>query len=190
MQTVEEILDEHCVPSIRDCIRVRDFLLALTEAKELRVEILPGKRVNGKQSYARRFDSNQLNHLLAGRSLTEVAREFASISNGDATPRPNETPALQLQPVRSVVLRGPDKPVLVLGKAKPALTTATYDTVKALLKAGSAGLSKEELDEKSGHPEARKYLKARAESDADWAEVIEFPRKPWGRYRIRTQAPH
>jgi len=58
------------------------------------------------------------------------------------------------------------------------LTRPQYGVVKALLEAGERGLSKDELDHKSKHGDARKILKRLAESDADWKAVIHFPGKP------------
>jgi hypothetical protein len=81
-------------------------------------------------------------------------------------------------------LSGPGKPPIVLGKKKPVLTPAQYNVVQALLLAGEGGLSKDELDKKSGHKEARKILKRLASSGADWASVIHFPRRKGMRYRI------
>jgi len=73
-----------------------------------------------------------------------------------------------------------------LGKEKPSLTTAQYDVVKALHEAGPKGLSKDELDKKSLHEDARKILKRLAEADNDWERVISFPGKAGMRYRIRV----
>jgi len=64
------------------------------------------------------------------------------------------------------------------------LTLPQYDVVKALLGAGVRGLSKDKLDRKSKHGDARKILKRLADSDPDWEEAISFPGKPGGRYRI------
>src|SRR5262249_4389430 len=83
-----------------------------------------------------------------------------------------------------VVLHGPGERPTACGPDKVPLTRAQYDTVKALLDAGPAGLSKDQLDHKSGHGDARKILKRLAESDSDWAAVVHFPGKPGGGYRI------
>ncbi len=77
-------------------------------------------------------------------------------------------------------LRGQDQNPLVRGKAKPPLSFAEYNVVQALLNAGESGqsgLTKDKLDEKSGHTEARKILKRLRVSDPDWAAVIRFPGK-------------
>jgi hypothetical protein len=46
-------------------------------------------------------------------------------------------------------------------------------------------LTKDQLDAKSGHSEARKILKRLATSDPDWAAVIQMPGLPGRRYRIQ-----
>ncbi|NLY02216.1 MAG: hypothetical protein GXY83_39530 [Rhodopirellula sp.] len=84
-----------------------------------------------------------------------------------------------------VKLFGPGEEPEVNGKRKPILTAARYDTVQALVEAGETGLTKDQLDHKSGHTDARKLLKALADGDADWAEVILFPGTPGKGYRIR-----
>ena len=84
-----------------------------------------------------------------------------------------------------VKLFGRDEQPEVNGNRKPILTAARYDAVKALIEAGEGALSKDELDRKSGHTDARKLLKALAHDDADWAEVILFPGTPGKGYRIR-----
>src|SRR4051794_19961205 len=82
-----------------------------------------------------------------------------------------------------VVSRMADEPK-VRGKLKPRLTYAQFNVVRALLEAGDDGLTKDELDTKSGHTEARKILKRLHDSDPDWAEVIQMPGIPGRRYRI------
>jgi hypothetical protein len=83
-----------------------------------------------------------------------------------------------------VILRGHNEGPIVLGKEKPPLTLAQHDAVKALLNAGERGLSKDDLDRKSGHGDTRKTLKRLAASDPDWKAVIHFPGKPGRGYSI------
>jgi hypothetical protein len=73
-----------------------------------------------------------------------------------------------------VILNGPDGDPIVRGKSKPRLSKSRYDVVKALLDAGR-NLLKDELDKRSKRTDARKLLKALADSDPDWAAVIVFP---------------
>lgn len=79
-----------------------------------------------------------------------------------------------------------DKQPVVNGNVKPHLTQAEHDILTALLEAGERGLTKDELDERSGRTDSRKYLRKLAR-DADWASVIVFPEgKGRGGYRLRT----
>jgi hypothetical protein len=104
------------------------------------------------------------------RTIKSAIREVPARSNGEAP----------------VVLRGRDEGPVVLGKEKGALTVRQYNVVKALLDARGRGLSKDKLDENSGHSEARKVLVALIASDTDWESVIHMPGKPGnGGYRIR-----
>jgi hypothetical protein len=114
------------------------------------------------------------------------------------TPRPSAdaqaagaTPALETahpdigqEAAPRVVLRGRDKPPLVLGREKAPLTDAQYDVVEALLKAGNRGLSKDRLTERSGRADSLGALRRLQSSDPDWAAVIHFPGRPGGGYRI------
>jgi hypothetical protein len=90
-----------------------------------------------------------------------------------------------LSPSPNVVLGGFGDQPIVCGKVKSRLTWAQYRVVKALLDAGDDGLTKDELDAKSGHSEARKILKRLHDSDRDWAAVVHLPGRPGLRYRIR-----
>ncbi len=85
----------------------------------------------------------------------------------------------------AVVLKGPGDHVEVLGKIKPPLTFAQYAVVIALLEAGEDGLTKDGLDARSGHSDARKILKRLHDSDLDWAAVIQMPGRSGCRYRIQ-----
>ncbi len=85
----------------------------------------------------------------------------------------------------SVELQGSGDCVLVQGKVKPPLTFAQYAVVKALLQAGEDGLTKDQLDARSGHSDARKILKRLHDSDPDWAAVIQMPGRSGCRYRLR-----
>ena len=84
----------------------------------------------------------------------------------------------------AVVLSGPDQQPLVNGTQKPLLTMAQYDVVKVLLEAGVNGLTKDDLEYKSKHGDARKILKRLAAKDPDWQAVIHFPGSTGKRYRI------
>jgi len=87
------------------------------------------------------------------------------------------------EPQSPVILVGQGEQVIVNGEPKDTLTEAQYNVVQALLEAGSNGLSKDQLVQKSGHGDAVRVLK-RLASDSDWASVIGLAGKPGGRYRI------
>ena len=84
-----------------------------------------------------------------------------------------------------VVLQGPDERPIVRGLQKRKLTKPQYNVVKALMDAGEAGLTKDELVNKSRHEDARGILKRLADSDPDWKEVIHFAGRTGGRYRVK-----
>jgi hypothetical protein len=121
--------------------------------------------------------------LLHGAILSEEAangnrEEPASGGRGGSPAAPEDT--------RRVVLRSRQEGPIVLGREKPPLTEREYNIIQALLEAGERGLSKDKLDEKSGHSEARKVLKTLRESDPDWEAVIQMPGKAgMGGYRIK-----
>jgi len=112
--------------------------------------------------------------------------------NGKAKQRPTEpgrTPEMVETPPSLegplVVLRDRVEGPKVLGKTKRKLTTPQYNVVRALLDAGDAGLTKDELVSKSLHEDARGILKRLADSDPDWKKVIHFAGRTGGRYRIK-----
>lgn len=113
-----------------------------------------------------------------------VARhaERAQVGEGRGEEDGNQAPSALLD------LRGPSEPPTVNGREKPILTAVQHDVISALLRAGEAGLSKDQLDSQSGHGEARKILKRMRSKDSDWAHVIIMPEKPGRRYRLRLNA--
>jgi hypothetical protein len=107
----------------------------------------------------------------------------AIIEIGDQSNRDGEAGAMPVEserPIaetasRSVLLFGRRAEPLVNGKEKPTLTNAQYDVVLALLQTSDKGLTKDDLDRKSKHGDARKILKRLSDGDADWESVISFP---------------
>ncbi len=106
------------------------------------------------------------------------------------TPTPTTVPPAYPPPTPAepppprVVLSGTSKQPIVLGRKKDVLSQGQYNVVQTLLPAGEAGLSKDEFERKSGHPDARRILKRLYESDPDWGEVIHLPGLKGKRYRI------
>lgn len=117
-------------------------------------------------------------------------REQAHVSNGQAELAEAEpdSGASPVTPggVRLVLGEFGARPI-VLGVEKDPVTLATHDVLSALLEAGNAGLTKDELDRASGHTEARKYVKRLVQMDPDgWGQIIQLPGRSWGRYRINA----
>ncbi len=85
----------------------------------------------------------------------------------------------------SIVLGERDGRPVVNGKQKKPLTNAQYDIVKALVVAGKFGLSKDQLDAKSGRGDALKTLRRLVSADSDWAAVVVFPGVKGQGYRVK-----
>ena len=76
----------------------------------------------------------------------------------------------------------------VLGDSVPKLTDAQYDVVRALLEAGPEGLNKDDLDEESRHPDARKILGRLAKKKV-WRGAIVMAEGSGLKYRLRWIRP-
>jgi len=99
----------------------------------------------------------------------------------DLLPHPPDQPA---KSERVQLFRQNHDPVaLIDGKPASPLTEAQYNVVQTLLEAGENGLTKDELDRRSGHTDARKIL-GRLADKQDWAQVIPLPGTSGKRYRI------
>jgi hypothetical protein len=85
---------------------------------------------------------------------------------------------------KSVILYGRQHGPKVRGKIKNRLTNAQYDVVLALLQAGDRSLTKDQLNEKSKHGDARKVLRRLFNSDSDWESVIQLAGKTGRGYQI------
>jgi hypothetical protein len=72
----------------------------------------------------------------------------------------------------------------VHGIPTKGLSPAQDDVLQALYEAGQEGLSKDELEAKSGHSDARGILKRLVEDDSEWAAVIHFAGKAHRGYRL------
>lgn len=116
-----------------------------------------------------------------GRDANSAPERPTDVGATPRGPSPPESP-----PKVALSDRLDEKVAYVAGKEKK-LTTPQYDVVKALLAAGNDGLSKDALDQKGKHGDARKILSRLRESDPDWAKVIVMPGRPHsGGYRIKT----
>lgn len=128
-------------------------------------------------AYYRRWRDAEIGHT---RAFIDLLQEHLDGLTEDAPD------AATSAPVPGVVLRGRDTGPIVRGKEKPPLTERAYNIVEALVRANRAGLTKDQLDQRSGHSEARKVLRQLRASDPDWEEVICMPGKAGqGGYRLR-----
>jgi len=119
-----------------------------------------------------------------GKTTTPTKQDDEMAEDGEVTGGKNQETRNLVCQSKKVKLFGPGEQPEVNGKRKPTLTAARYDAVQALIEAGEAGLTKDQLDRQSGHTEARKLLKALANDDDDWKKVIRFPGTPGKGYRI------
>jgi hypothetical protein len=82
------------------------------------------------------------------------------------------------------VLQGQGKTVIVNGNEKPKVNKTQYKVLSALLEAGSDGLTKDLLVQKSHVTDAVNVLKRLAKKDGDWKAVLGEAGKAHGGYRI------
>jgi hypothetical protein len=133
--------------------------------------------------------SNTLRQVKAALAGRHIVTNFAGLTCYTSETKRHTSdrslPSDARPPVRvGVTLGSLDDFVWVNRLKKPPLSAAKYRVVRALVDAGAPGLSKGELDDRSGCTDARKHLKELAARDPDWEAVIIFPGKSWGRYRI------
>lgn len=123
----------------------------------------------------------------SSRSFLNAARELANLFGAEVdairTRSKLDEPVSQSES-GSVQLFGEGKNPVVTDRKKKPLTKAQYDVVLALLEAGAAGLTIDNLKLYSGHDDARGILKRLAGKDPDWNSVIAFAGSTGMRYRI------
>lgn len=124
----------------------------------------------------------ETNHALPG--VSDCARAAVVQAGASGTQAGGTLPARPGSPPPPVVLNGPGCPPAVLGKQKETLRVAQYNVVQALLDAGPAGLTKDELVRRSRHGDAVNIIKRLARSDADWAAVLPLPVTSGKGYRL------
>jgi len=111
----------------------------------------------------------------------EVIAAPPSWNGTDAT----NCPAPEAIAARPLVILGePGDNPIVNGKTKKRLLLTQFHVIKALMEAGTNGLSKDELVNKSAHSDAVNILKRPRDSDADWKSVTQTGEIPGGRYRV------
>jgi len=101
------------------------------------------------------------------------------------SPLPSPPPPSPSPPPCPFEFSDSSKKPVVNGVERDFLTPAQHAVLTALKKAGASGLSKDQLDTKSGHNEARKILKDLAKKDPEWRDVILFPEKPGRGYKLQ-----
>ncbi len=120
--------------------------------------------------------------LTAGKAVRPVNNGSRHAAEGRTENGTAREPVYQSKMVKLFGLR--EEPE-VCGKRKPPLREERYDVVRALIEAGDAGLTKDQLDRNSGHSDARKLMQRLANKDADWNQVLHLPGAPGrGGYRI------
>lgn len=127
-----------------------------------------------------------------GIELLDETTSVTSNTNPKGQQQPQETDKRASPQVLSecpVELRGPGRRVLVLGKQKPRLTQAKYNVIDALTRCWPRTLTKDELVKSSGHTDARKTLSSLADSDSDWAQVINMAGAPGKGYGLIIETP-
>ncbi len=157
---------------LRDLAQVRDWCQTNTESSQTALVIT---------NDASPVVDGSLNAQI-GQSASAIIHDLKNLdSSGGQVVR-----AVRTDSTARLILRGRDECPIVLGKEKAPLTDRQYNVIKTLLDAGKRGLTKDKLDEKSGHPDARKVLKALQKQDEDWAAVIQMPGTAGkGGYRIK-----
>jgi hypothetical protein len=96
-----------------------------------------------------------------------------------------------------VVLNGPDKPVIVLGKTKPPLPSGQYGAVEALANAHASNerLSKTQLENRAKDAQGRPIedpvgaLERLCKKAPDWKQVIDMAGTPGRGYSLRSKPP-
>jgi len=170
-QIVEQLRDQGYPPV--EVLRALELsnLADTPEATELCRELSPARVADGASSQ----------------------RAPAPSASGSAVAPPTE-PTAKPAPaapagVVALILGGPGDNPIVFGKPKPKLSAARYAVVKALQDSGVDGLTKDDLDRRSGRTDARRTLGRLAESDKDWGAVIQMAGVVGGRYRLRLAPP-
>jgi hypothetical protein len=198
---IKEVQDssENATPEER-CFRIREAL------KDYGCPFEDWKRLRACHKQELRFwrerqrqpgDSGESRTVAADEVEGVHASQIQASESRAATPPPSEQPAKVVEddgpdppdPVavsisERVKLFSRDDPPIVGGEMKDTLTNAQYDVVLALLNAGDAGLTKDNLDRESKHGDARKILRRLADNDCDWRAVISFPGTTGKGYRI------
>lgn len=121
-----------------------------------------------------------------------VAPEAETPSTRDDQPRLNPQPVRREPQVpdgppvaeSSRVKLYANRTAVIDGQPVERLRVTQYDVIKTLIDAGDEGLSKDDLEQDSRHPDARGILTRLRKKDDRWRQVIQMPGKSWRGYRI------
>lgn len=120
---------------------------------------------------------------------TNTPAEPTTSETSDSQPSLSSTteePPKEPKPFQPLVrLRGIAQKPLVDGQEVDSISEPRYKVIEALIKAGTDGLGKRELEEQS-NGDAVKYLRALSKLPG-WEKAICMAGKPWGRYAIRHE---
>ncbi len=138
-------------------------------------------RLNAFIQMARKCQANKLSQQqIDGSDSLPIA--VSSSESDSCTDQEFVAPHLNENSTASRVVLGiPGKSSWVNGKEKKPLTDSQHAIIYRLFEAGSAGLTKDEIE--SIRPGARKTLR-NLKKDEDWNTVISMPGRTDGRYRI------
>lgn len=163
---------------------VNDVVTELARRAGLGDDVKPTDlRHVGKKEWASRPDRREAQEAcrLANYHSLASLKGSASGIGRDEPAAAAEAPPRSWAWADLVVLKGCDDPPVVLDKERePFRTLAQFQVIKTLLDAGPAGLSEDDLTEKSGHEDARGIARRLARGDDYWGEVILFPGKRGG----------
>jgi hypothetical protein len=129
-----------------------------------------------------RYEQSTLVDLL--QMLDVIKADYDDDQAVPAKPESGMPEPVAQSPSGSVFLYGSSEHPTVNGKTKGRLRNTQYNVVLALIQAGDEGLTKDQLDHKSGHGDARKILSRLANSDPDWKIAIYLPGVKGMGYRI------
>jgi hypothetical protein len=124
------------------------------------------------------FNSEEAPAPIADRPITVTPPQAVNTANLSAP-----IPKVQ-SPNGKLKLFKQGEPIELCGRPHPKVTVAQYNVLMTLCIADEAGLTKDELSDKSGHPSARQILTDLLEADARWTEVIQMAGVTGGGYRV------
>jgi DNA-binding transcriptional regulator YiaG len=144
LRTSDEISDQHGLTTVRDHILVRRLLRTLAENRVLKAERTFRQSAHGARAWSNPlvYDLVEVNRLLAGRGLAEVAREFDAQPNGAAPPFGKGPPVPSRpaeQPKKSPPDTKPPMPKKKRGRPKGSENEAAKERRKQIVNLWESG---------------------------------------------------